>query len=321
MPTLKQLADRVAIGFKKQAQAQHRASLFVKIALITLGAAVSAVGLAVDLARANGEWTFWTISGIAGAALVAIGGVFVLITERDISETLDAAREAIEKAREFEEEKNDFEGNINWLSNEVRRGLELYNSMDVMRGFIEQSLDVPGASVASIMQNCLNGAQSSLHVAFDFAVGDTWTICIYEAQTSAESGKVILRCVAHDRTIQCRLEEARVWQEGNGVVGVAYSNAREIIIPDMYAPELGTTFDLKENARAHDRARYHSMVAVPIMVGSDRIPWGVAIEHPTVRATFMTSRWAGSQRLSRPGPSPRWRLWPLKPSPKPVVCR
>lgn len=58
MPTLEQLADKVAIGFKKQAQAQHRASLFVKITLITLGAAVSAVGLAVDLATANGEWTF-----------------------------------------------------------------------------------------------------------------------------------------------------------------------------------------------------------------------------------------------------------------------
>lgn len=277
MSTLKELAAKVGYGFKQQSKAQHRASLFVKIALITFGAAASAVGLSVDLATANGEWSFWTMSGIAGAVLVAIGGVFVLITERDVSETLDAAREAMEKAREFQTEKNDFENNINWLNHEVRRGLELYNSMDVMRGFIEQSLGLPDTSVASIMQNCLTGAQSSLRVAFDFSIGDTWTICVYEAQNDRESGKVVLRCVAHDRSIQCDLDKARVWQEGNGVVGVAYSNAREIIVPDMSAPELGTTFDLRENSRDHDPERYRSMAAVPVMVGSGKIPWGVVV--------------------------------------------
>lgn len=277
MPTLKELAGRIGSQFKKQASAQHRASLFVKVALITLGAAAAATGLAVDLATANGEWSFWTIGGIAGTVLVAIGGVYVLITERDVSETLDAAREAVEKAREFEEEKNEFETNINLLNKEVRRGLELYNSIDVMRGFIEQSLGLPHVSVAGIIQNFLIGAQSSLHVAFNFEVGETWTVCIYEAQSDRESGKVILRCVAHDRTFQCELTEARIWQEGNGVVGVAYSKANEIVIPDMYAPELGTTFDLGKNARNHDRQRYHSMIAVPIMVGSNKIPWGVAV--------------------------------------------
>ena len=264
MPTLRELAGKVANGFKKQAAAQHRASLFVKIALITFGAAASAVGLAVDLATANGEWSFWTMGGIAGALLVAIGGIYVLITERDVSEALDTAREAVEKAREFEQEKNDFEANIDWLNREVRRGLELYNLMLVMRSFIEKSLGLPDISVGSIMHNCLIGAQSSLHVALDFAVGDTWTICVYEAQNDKESGKVVLRCVAQDRSIHCSIDEARVWQEGNGVVGVAYSNARQIIVPDMYAPELGTTFSLTENSRAHDRERYHSMAAVPL---------------------------------------------------------
>jgi hypothetical protein len=277
MPTLKELADRVALRFKGQARAQHRASLFVKITLITLGAAAAATGLAVDLATANGEWSFWTVGGIAGTVLVAIGGVYVLITERDVSETLDDAREALEKAREFDEEKNVFEANIDWLNNEVRRGLELYNSMDVMRGFIEQSLDLPHVSVAGIVQNFLIGAQSSLHVALDFEIGDTWTICVYEARRDQESGKVKLHCVAHDRTIQCEINEARIWQEGNGVAGVAYSTGSEIIVPDIYAPELGTTFALKENFRDHDKERYHSMIAVPVMVGSGKIPWGVVI--------------------------------------------
>jgi hypothetical protein len=229
MPTLKELADQIATRFKERSITQYRASLFVKLALITCGAATAAIALSFDLAKVNGEISSWTIAGIAGTALVAIGSIYVYLTERDVSETLDNAREAIEQARLFEQEKNDFEANIAWLGNEVTRGLELYNSMDVMRGAIEQSLDLPDASVAGIMNTCLIAAKNSLHVAFDFEIGDTWTICIYEAQLDQESGKIILRCIAHDRSIQCELAEARTWQEGIGVAGVAYAKANEII--------------------------------------------------------------------------------------------
>ena len=85
------------------------------------------------------------------------------------------------------------------------------------------------------------------------------------------------RCVAHARKIQCNIAEARQWEEGVGVAGVSYSMGNEIIIPDMSAPELGTVFNLNNNCRDYDAERYRSMVAVPIRVGANSVPWGVAV--------------------------------------------
>jgi hypothetical protein len=277
MPTLKEIAERVGIRFKQRSKTQLRASLFVKLALITIGAAAAAIAEAIELARTNHEVSSWTIAGIAASGLVALGGVFVYLTEQDVSETLEDARAALEAARGFEQEKKDFEMNMAWLSNEVTRGLELYNSIDVMRGAIEQSLDLPDPSVASIIDTGLLAARNSLLVAFGFDIKDTWTICIYEACRDAESGKMVLKCIAHDRTVRCSIAEARVWPEGIGVAGIAYSTASEKIIPDMSDPALGTAFQLKTNVRDYDLQRYRSIIAVPIMVGSNKIPWGVAV--------------------------------------------
>jgi GAF domain-containing protein len=58
---------------------------------------------------------------------------------------------------------------------------------------------------------------------------------------------------------------------------VAYSKANEIIIPDMFAPELGNAFELGDKARPYDRERYRSMAAIPIVVGGGTAPWGAAI--------------------------------------------
>ena len=146
-----------------------------------------------------------------------------------------------------------------------------------MRGAIEQSSDLADASIASIMTTGLTAARQSLLVALDFDHQDVWTICIYEASTDPESGKVALCCIAHDRTVPCKLSEARVWQGGDGVVGIAYSTAMEKIIPDMSTPGLGTAYTSVSNARSSDQERYLSFAAIPILVGNNKIPWGVAV--------------------------------------------
>jgi hypothetical protein len=59
--------------------------------------------------------------------------------------------------------------------------------MDVMRGAIEQSLDVPGVSASKIIQTCLTAAKNSLLVAFDFSIEDTWTVFELESLGSRRS--------------------------------------------------------------------------------------------------------------------------------------
>jgi hypothetical protein len=277
MSTLKETAEEIGALFAEHAKKVSNASLFVKLALVTIGAAVAAIAQSVELATANKEFSVWTIAGLAAIAIVAVGGVFVVMTETDVSKVLEAARRAVEDARLLERQHHDFEADRARLENEVGRGLELYNSMDVMRGAVEQSLGIAGITAAQIIQTGLDAAVNSLIVAFDFDIKDTWTICVFQATTPAESDKVTLQCVAHQRKIPCDIKLARKWGEGVGVTGVAYSMKHEIIIPDMMAPELGTVFTLNKDSRPHDANRYLSMAAIPITVGAETTPWGVAV--------------------------------------------
>jgi hypothetical protein len=126
-------------------------------------------------------------------------------------------------------------------------------------------------------------------VAFDFDIRDTWTICVYEARRNRESDKASLHCIAHKRKIECDISNARQWAEGVGFVGVSYAMNNETIVPDMYAQELGSMFNLKANARSYDVKRYRSMVAVPITVGDAAVPWGIAVATTDKARHFSTA--------------------------------
>jgi hypothetical protein len=279
-------ANRLGGLFAENSRRQARASFFVKIVLLAGGAAIAGAAQGVELAHSAGGFSGWTLIGFAGIALVAIGSVFVVIVEADPTAALEEARQALEEARFREEEINRFNTDTARLKKEIRRGLELYNSMFVMRTSIQQFLDVGNLGSSEIIQTCLAAATNSLLVAFDFAADDTWTICVFAPRQPSESGNAILKCVAQARKINCDIEQAREWPAGVGVAGICYSTGNEIIIPDMAAPELGSTFTLGTNARSYDAERYRSMVAVPVRMGSDEIPWGVAVASSNKRHHF-----------------------------------
>jgi hypothetical protein len=193
------------------------------------------------------------------------------------SRIAEELREKELELRDKEEELEQIVDDHSQYDHAVARGFELYNSMDVMRGAIEQSLSLPSISVSAMIQTCLSAACDSLLVAFDFNIKNTWTICVFMAQRDGESGKDVLRCVAHMRKIPCDIAAARSWVEGVGVAGIAYSMNKEIIIPDMASPEFGSMFEKSSNTRDYDRARYVSMAAAPITIGTKSKPWGVAV--------------------------------------------
>ncbi|MCP1915413.1 energy-converting hydrogenase Eha subunit A [Bradyrhizobium elkanii] len=277
MADLRALANQVGSCFLDYSKRHFSASMFVKLVLVIGGATIAAVAQCIELAHANHEYSVWTTAGIGSAVIVAIGGIFVAITETDISRTIEVARQAVDEAQLRERRMEKFNADRSRLRREVDRGLELYNSMDVMRGAIEQSLDLPGITAEAIIQTCLSAARNSLLIAFDFDIEDTWTICVFMAHSQKESDKAILKCIAHERKIDCDMNSARTWPEGVGVAGVAFSMKNEITIPDLNAAELGTVFKLSDEARSYDSVRYRSMVAVPIRVGVEDIPWGVAV--------------------------------------------
>jgi hypothetical protein len=271
------LKAEILSAFNNYCRALSRASRFVKVVLIIGGAAVATVGLAFDIANAVGAISWWTIAGIAGASLVALGSIFDAFREHDAAKALVLASQAIDAASSRDQELQELLQEHGRFDRAVTRGLDLYNSMDVMRGAIEQSLGLPGVSDTQIIQTCLSAANNSLLGAFDFGIKDIWTVCVFMAESLSESGKVQLRCVAHLRKISCDLSAGRSWPEGVGVAGIAYSMNHEIIIKDMSSSDAMAMFDLRSLSRDYDRERYASMVAVPINVGTSAKPWGVAV--------------------------------------------
>ena len=277
MADLGEIRGDLWILFENYARSVFRASKFVKLILIIGGASVASAALTFDIANTNHEISKWTMAGLAATVLVALGGIFDTIRESDAAKALVTAHHAVEAAREREQELEELVQDHGRFDNAVVRGLELYNSMDVMRGAIEQSLSLQNIPIASIVQTCLSAACNSLLVAFDFSVKDIWTICVFMAQPDGESGKIMLRCVAHVRKIPCDVSQARTWPEGVGVAGIAYSTNHEIIVKDMSSSNSASVFELSTNKRSYDKDRYASMVASPINVGTDPRPWGVAV--------------------------------------------
>jgi hypothetical protein len=80
---LKERQAEIFAALNRYSNALWRASKFVKIVLIIGGALVVAIGLAIDVAKANGEVSYWTLAGIFGAIFVAAGSAFDAIRETD----------------------------------------------------------------------------------------------------------------------------------------------------------------------------------------------------------------------------------------------
>lgn len=270
------LRSDLASALVEHSRVVVRLAWFVKIIFIAGGALLAAIALGIDVAHANREISSWTILGFVGAGLVALGTIIDAIREHDGSRALVTASQALDEIHQRERELNELLGDGEY-DKAVNRGLHLYNSMDVMRGAIEQSLDLPDVAATTIIQTCLSVATNSLLGAFDFAITDIWTVCVYMAQSEGESDRVVLRCVAHLRKIPCSLSEARAWPAGVGVAGISYSMNKEIVIKDMKSPDAMQMFNLRTLKRDYDDVRYASMIAVPITIGTNPKPWGVAV--------------------------------------------
>jgi hypothetical protein len=127
MPTLRELADQIGKLFAERSRLNFRASLAVKI-LVTLAAIVAAIAQSFELSHAIGAVSPWSVTGIAAAVLIALGGLYLAFAEQDASVALEAARDAIGRAREYNEQIGKFER----VQLDVRRVSELYAAIDAM---------------------------------------------------------------------------------------------------------------------------------------------------------------------------------------------
>lgn len=264
------ISERVSSLFEERARRFKRASLFVKSMFVAAGSAVMGVTQFLQVGPEE-TLTATQVVGIAASVVVFAGAVFVLFTEDDASEELATARRASEELREAQDAIEAYS-----LYDEIiDKQISLYQTLVVMRGVIERAV-VTGDTLPDVVQKLLQLTNRLLPVALGFAQADQWTICIYRAVPN-HAGRDKLVCAAHNRAIMCEIAEARDWEEGVGVSGIAYANRQEVIVPNMHAAGLGSVFNIAAGARDYDGDRYRSMAVVPIKVDGQQKPWGVVV--------------------------------------------
>lgn len=265
---LRELADEIGQIFVDRATKFKRASLFAKIALISIGSAFGAIAQFAQF-PATGA-TGWQVAGMAASVIVAVGGIFVWLTEDDAPRELTVARNAVEKAREallgYEE--------LYAITAENERLVELIQAIYVMRSVIEAAVGSARTDI-ELARLVLDACDRHLPIAMGFQQVDQWTIGIYKAEPTGD-GRSELVCISTKRAIPCEPKEARKWKEGTGIAGVAFSIRDEVIIPDLQTEGVSAVFGANANeVRTYDSERYRSMIAIPITVGKNDEPWGV----------------------------------------------
>ncbi len=259
----------------RQAKAGHARTVASSSKLVKGTLVVVCAGIA-------GVAQFWTfmpgkppepaqIVGIIATFGVILGGLFVLLTETDAATAIELADKALEEARNAEAR---FDG-VDELFVSMDRLSETYQICLNLRGALEQAGVGSSGSLSDLVATMFGLVARPLSIAIGFQHADRWTIGVYQAHDPSLQGKAELRCIAQKRAIECKLHEARVWPEGVGIAGIAYSNAREVVIPDLGADGVQSVFGPRDATRQYDVERYVSMVAVPIMVEGRDKPWGV----------------------------------------------
>lgn len=267
---LDELHTKLVEARSTHAKAVARATKIAKGVLILVGALVA------------GAAQFWTwprgqapsveqVIGIAACTAVFIGGLFVASTESDAAEAIEVATKALDAARESQAQFD----SVNELFESYERLAQTYQICLSLRGMIEQGSIGTVGDTSEVIRTMFEQVVRELVIAAGFAQADRWTLGIYRATPTPGSERATLKCIAHDRAIKCSVNDARAWPEGVGIAGIAYTNAREIVVPDLRAEGMAAVFGPKDLVREYDAERYVSMVAVPIMVAGYEKPWGV----------------------------------------------
>lgn len=219
----------------------------------------------------NGSPSVSQVVGICATAVVFASALVSIFADGDAAGEIKAAQEALLRAENLEDRLEQ----LKWDYPDLESSAALQSAMSLFRDQLESAC-VEKVSLEDLLSSMVTLVKRTLPDAALFSHSDPWTICLYQAhEMEKEPGKYELRLVEHLRSIECSKTDARVWPEGKGVSGVAFSNEAEMVIPDMLEASAMALYNSAGKGRDYDGDRYRSMAVVPISVqGMDR-PWGV----------------------------------------------
>lgn len=242
------------------------------------GSFVAAISAAV---LGFASWPPTVVQAVFGVLVVVgagLGSYLELRSREDPTEAIDQARRELVRAERYEALANERLALLR-VYDKARKQLEsLYLVFSSCRGTIEQAFTHREFKEVDLIDRCLADSRHDLQIALGFETGDYWTICVYRTERSDEQTIPFLRCITQQRSVNCHLDEARIWPLGVGVGGAALAQNREVYVPDTRAHDVGNSYELSGDMKKEtDDDRYRSMVAVPVSVSEESVPWGIVI--------------------------------------------
>lgn len=251
----------------------HLFGLFTLIAKVF--AAVGGCVVAVASLFADHMWG--KAVGTSAGTIVFLSSVVLLLIERDgsivlahASAALDATLEEREKHRLSEDEHVERE---KIYRGELARQSYFFAAMSTIQLYLSTLAGAPKRAPAESFQIMLTNAKRSLFLAMGFDMTDFYTICVHQAYWDPDQNKILLKCVAAIRAIDCPNSAARIWPEGKAAAGLAFADHRTVVLDDLSNPAYAA---IMENTvkLPHDATRHRSVAAFPLYDGGIR-PWGV----------------------------------------------
>lgn len=276
MSTLEVLRVRIAENWSKRYSSYQSAKRAVEIGFVVFGSLIVGVS---NFFNSSVGWppSAMQLLGFLGLFLVFAGALFLVFTRTENDGLLEATKAfalAEQHSRNFQ--------NMEWqnfiIESSEKQFRSLYLTYQSARHLLERSVFEEYGGEEELLAALVKSIRAELKIALGFETDQIWTIVIYKREKNAGDAFNFLRCVAHDRSIDCDIDKARRWKEGVGVAGIALAKNNEVVAPDILDTSAASLFSINGDIlREEDRRRYRSMFAVPIQVGKEEQPWGVVI--------------------------------------------
>jgi hypothetical protein len=251
---------------------------WIKFALIIVGGAAGSIGAALEggftPAQGSGILTLKGLLVIGGFLAVALGAFLLLVVEEPMKDLLEA-HDLVRKAEGYLDELDELDRQVaEYEALDLRRRARI-EAAKQMREAVEQALANAAESVGDAAQFLLETAIASIETAAGFDPGELWSISVFEIQGRG-AAKALRRVAVARADRGSERGPPRSWRKGEGFVGVAWLNNRDVIIPDSQADGIAHEYPVPpRKAREGDSERYRSMAAIPIHVGRSQDIWGV----------------------------------------------
>jgi len=286
------MLNEVDDALSKRVHAVARVQRYLKNSFIAFGSLLVG-GFGAFSAASSWPPSAIQVAILFGALLTFVGGLVGIFSEQDPTELIDIARREAHKAEAEAALSASRRAKLKIFHSTVNELKSLYLVYNTCRGTLETALTHDTTDEIKLIENCLQGSRHDLRVALSLEMSDYWTLCVYRAEKDVNED-ITLRCVAHLRSVDCNIENARTWAVGVGIAGITYAKNSEVREPDVFAPKAGSSYMPNDStSRPSDDDKYRSMFGVPIRVGSDTTSWGVIVATSSNSTHFGNDKFEG----------------------------